>query len=79
LDPHPLAPWGRFLGFFRRRSVRVLKLHMGFILTKKEDINPPKNSETPLAPWRSIFRFKKKKKNSSSKVVIGFRNFGYDF
>jgi hypothetical protein len=34
---------------FRRRSVRVLKLHREFFLTKKGDINPQKNSETP--PW----------------------------
>jgi hypothetical protein len=45
--PPPPGPLGRFLGFFRcvfenfrRRSVRVLKLHRGFILTKKGDINP---------------------------------------
>ena len=31
------------------------------VLTKKGDINPPKNVETPLAPWG---RF--------SKVVLGF-------
>ena len=44
---------GRFLGFFlgfleniRRRS--ALKLHRGFILTKKGDINPNKNSEPHL-------------------------------
>jgi hypothetical protein len=41
----------------RRRSVRVPKLHRGFILTKKGDINPRKKSETPLAPWGGIFRF----------------------
>jgi hypothetical protein len=40
-DPHPLARGGGdFLGFFLeniiRRSVRVLKLHRRFILTKKE-------------------------------------------
>ena len=40
------------------RSVRVLKLHRGFILTKKEDINPPKNSETPPGPpGEGVFRF----------------------
>jgi hypothetical protein len=37
--PPPLAPWGAIFRFFlenvRRRSVRVLKLHRGFILTKK--------------------------------------------
>jgi hypothetical protein len=49
-----MGPWGRFLGFFRcffenfsRRSVRVLKLQREFILTKKGDINPQTNSETP--------------------------------
>jgi hypothetical protein len=40
------APRGDFFKKFffeniRRRSVRVLKLHRGSILTKKEDINPP--------------------------------------
>ena len=46
-DTHLLAPCGaifRFFSFFvvenmRRRSVRVMKLHRGFILTKKGDIN----------------------------------------
>ena len=83
-DPHPLAPWGAIFKFFlvsffeniRRRSVRVLKLHRGFILTKKGDINPQKNSETPLAPWGGgvLYFFLK-----ISKVVLWFRNFGYDF
>jgi hypothetical protein len=54
---------GRILGFLiiffeniRRRSVRVLKLHSGFILTKKGDINHPKNSEreTPLEEGGSL-------------------------
>jgi hypothetical protein len=52
--PPPLGPLGvifRFFLFFfeniRRRSVRVLKLHRWFILPKKGDINPNKNSETP--------------------------------
>jgi hypothetical protein len=39
-----------FFEYFRRRSVRVLKLHRGFILTEKGDINPQTNSETP-PPW----------------------------
>ena len=42
---------------FRRRSVRVLKLHRGFILTKKGDINPHKNLETPPGPLGGVFRF----------------------
>ena len=55
----PAGPWGCFLfcfvlSFFveniRRRSVRVQKLPRGFILTKKGDINPPKNLETPPGP-----------------------------
>jgi hypothetical protein len=40
-----------------RRSVRVLKLHRGFIVPKKGDINPQKNLETPPGPRRSVFRF----------------------
>jgi hypothetical protein len=39
------------------RSGRVLKLHRGFILTKKGDINPQKNLETPLAPWGAFLGF----------------------
>ena len=58
---------GRFLVFFlkffceniRRRSVRVLKFHRGFILTKKGDINPQTNLETPLAPWGAFLGFLK--------------------
>jgi hypothetical protein len=46
-----------FFENFRRRSVRVLKLHRVFILTKKGDINPPKNSETPPVPLGGVFRF----------------------
>jgi hypothetical protein len=34
----------------RKRSVIVLKLHRGFNLTKKGDINPQKNSEAPHPP-----------------------------
>jgi hypothetical protein len=52
--PPPPGPLGAifrfFLENFRRRSIRVLKLHRGFILTKKGDISPPKNSETPNCP-----------------------------
>ena len=43
------SPAAGFFENLRRRLVRVLKLHRGFILTKKADINPPKDSETP--PW----------------------------
>jgi hypothetical protein len=42
--PTPWPPEGRFLVFFenfRRRSIRVLKLHRGFILIKK-GYNPQK-------------------------------------
>jgi hypothetical protein len=46
-----------FLKNFRRRLVRVLKLHSGFILIKKGDINPQKNLETPLAPWGNVLVF----------------------
>ena len=57
--PPPLAPWGAILSFFseifRRRSVRLLKLHRGFILTKKGDINTQKNSETPPLPPGGAF------------------------
>ena len=48
--------WGAIFSFFqvfleniRRRSVRILKLHRGFILTKK-DINTNKNQRLSLAP-----------------------------
>jgi hypothetical protein len=80
-DPHPLAPWGRFLGFFkcffenfRRNTVRVLKLQRGFILTKKEILTPQKIRRPPLAPGGAflgflIFVLK------ISKFVLGFRNF----
>ena len=57
LTPTPWPPGGAifrffqvFLENFRRRSVRVLKLHRGFILTKKGDINPQTNLETPPGP-----------------------------
>jgi hypothetical protein len=46
-----------FFENFRRKSVRVLKLHRGFILIKKGDINPPKNSETPPAPLGAFLGF----------------------
>jgi hypothetical protein len=49
-----------FVENFTRRSVRVMKLHRVFILTKRGDINPPKNSETPLAPWGAFLGLKKK-------------------
>ena len=59
--PPPSGPLGAdFSCFFeniRRRSVRVLKLHRGFILIKKGDINPPKNSETPPGPLGGVLRF----------------------
>jgi hypothetical protein len=38
-------------------SVRVLNFTGGLFPQKKGDINPPQNSENPLAPWGSIFRF----------------------
>jgi hypothetical protein len=51
-SPTPWPPGGAIFSFvkvflenIRRSSVRVQKLHRGFILTKKGDINPPKNSE----------------------------------
>jgi hypothetical protein len=46
-----------FFENFRRRSGRVLKLHRGFILTKKGDINPQKNLEIPLALWGALLGF----------------------
>ena len=61
-DPHPLGDdFYVFFENFRRRSGRVLKLHRGFILSKKGDINPQQNLETPLALWGGAFRFKKNK------------------
>ena len=45
-----------FLENFRRMSVRVLKLHRGFILTKKGDINPQQNLEPPSGPLGGVFR-----------------------
>jgi hypothetical protein len=60
--PSP-GPLGAILGFFsfleniRRRSGRVLKLQSGFILTKKEDINPPNNLKTLPGSLGGIFRF----------------------
>jgi hypothetical protein len=58
---------------------RVLKLHRGFILTKKGDIKPPNKFGDP--PWSpgSVFRFFKSFFVKISKVVLGFRNFGSDF
>jgi hypothetical protein len=44
-----------FFENFRRRSVRVLKLNRGFILTKKVDIKPKKNLKTPLGPLEGVF------------------------
>ena len=39
-------------------QLRVLKLHRGFILTKKGDINPQNNLETPWpGPLGGCFRF----------------------
>ena len=49
------ADFKLFFENFRRRSVRVLKLHRGFILTKKGDINPQKNFETPPGPLGGRF------------------------
>ena len=49
--PPPPGPLGCDFFIFIRMSFRVLKLHMGFILTQKGDINPPKNSETPPGPF----------------------------
>jgi hypothetical protein len=60
-SPGPLG--GDFYVYFediRRRSVRVLKLHRGFILTKKDDINPQKIGRPPLAPWGGGGAFLKK-------------------
>ena len=55
----------------------VLKLHRGFILTQQGDINPPTNLETLPGPLRGSFFFIVV--FLISKVVLGFRNFGYDF
>jgi hypothetical protein len=38
----------------RRRSARVLKIHRGFILTKKEIFTPKKIWRPPLAPLGSV-------------------------
>jgi hypothetical protein len=62
----------------RSRTFRVLKINRGFIQTKRGDINPPKNWETapgPLGAFLVFLTFLGK----ISKVVLGFRNFGYDF
>ena len=40
----------------KRSSVRVPKLHRGFFLTKKGDISPPKNLETPPGPLWGLFK-----------------------
>jgi hypothetical protein len=52
----------------RRRSVRVLKLHRGFIPTKKE-ISPHKIPKPPWPPSGAFLGFLK-----ISKVVLWFRN-----
>jgi hypothetical protein len=48
-----------FVENIRRTSVRVLKFHRGFILTKNGDINPLTNLETPPVPLGGVFKFKK--------------------
>jgi hypothetical protein len=57
--PPPPGPLGAifrcFFENFSRKSVRVLKLHRGFILTKKGDINPTKKFGDP--PWTPGGRF----------------------
>ena len=68
-----------FFENFRRRSVRVLKLHRGFILTKKGDINPPKNSETPSGPLGGVFRFFYKVFFENFKICPRVPKVGYDF
>jgi hypothetical protein len=58
VPPPPGPLWGDFSFLqknIRRRSVRVLKLHRGIILTKKGDINPKKNSKTPPGPLGEKF------------------------
>jgi hypothetical protein len=77
--PPPPGPLGAMFRFFkvfleniRRSSVIIPKLHRGFILTKKEDINPKKNSPCPWGPFLGFFW-------KISKVVLWFRNFEYDF
>ena len=47
------------------RLVGVLELQSGLILPKKEILNPP----PPVVHFFIVI----------SKVVIGFRNFGYEF
>jgi hypothetical protein len=60
----PLAPWGPIFRFskvffenIKRRSVRVPKLHRGFILTKKEILTTNKFWRPPLAPWGAFLVF----------------------
>jgi hypothetical protein len=59
--PPPTGPRGAiFRGFlenFRRRSVRVLKLHRGCFLTKKEILATQKIRRPSLAPLGAVFRF----------------------
>ena len=59
--PGPCGAIFRYFKFFfekfRRMSVRVLKLHRGFILTKKEILTPQQIWRPPLAPWGSVFSF----------------------
>jgi hypothetical protein len=54
-----------------------MKLHRGVILTKKVDINHQTNLETP--PGGAFLGFLKVFLLKISKVVLGFRKFGYDF
>ena len=54
----PLGPLGAIFCFLfkniRTRSVRVLKFHRGFILTKKEILTPKKIRRPPMAPWGAV-------------------------
>ena len=43
------------------QQASVLKLHRGYILTKKGDIKPKKNLENPPGPLGGVFRFKKRR------------------
>jgi hypothetical protein len=51
--PPPAFPLGDNFKSF----MKFLKVHRGFIPTKKGDFNPPKKSETPNVPLGSVFSF----------------------
>jgi hypothetical protein len=63
----------RFKKNSRRRSVRVLKLHSEFIITKKGILTSQKNRSPPWPPLL------KKSFVLNIFVILGFRNFRYDF